>query len=282
MRPVIYVDVLLCVNFFVDCMLLYVSGRLAGGKLSKTRLCLAAAVGAADSLVLLLPKMGGLFSAANTFAAAAAMSCTAYGIKDIRRTLRGFFWLMLTTLCYGGIMTALWLFGSPSSMLVINGITYIDISPMMLIGGTVICYGALTAWAKIASRKNELRSLCEIRISNGSRKVCGTGLVDTGNLLTEPFSGYPVVICELAFVEPVLDARFARAIKEGRAPEGARVVPYSSVGGDGVLFAFRPTSVEIETDSCSTCADRVYVGVLKEGRVSPTARAIINPDIIYG
>lgn len=281
MRPVIYVDVLLCVNFFVDCMLLYISGRLAGGRLTRTRLCLAAAVGAVDSLFLLLPDAGRLLSMANTFAAAAAMSCTAFGIKDRARLMRGFLWLMLTTLCYGGIMTALWLFASPSSLVVSNGIAYIDISPTMLIGGTVICYGALTLWARIARKKNEIESICEIRISKNGREVCAAGIVDTGNLLTEPFSGYPVVICELAFVEPIMEADFVSAVREGRAPTGARVIPYSSVGGDGVIFAFRPDSVEIETQETSASSDRVYVGVLGRGRVSASARAIVNPDIIY-
>lgn len=279
MRPVIYVDVLLCVNFFIDCMLLYISGRIAGGRLSRSRMCLGAVVGAVDSLVLLLPDIGRFFSLINTVAAAGLMSLTAYGIKDRRRLARGYMWLMLTTLCYGGLMTALWLYVSPPALTVTNGVVYVDISPLMLIGGTVICYAVMSVGARIAKRKNEINSVCSVRVTFREMSVEGQGLIDTGNLLKEPFSGYPVLIAERAFVEPILDDEFVYAL-DGKGGSNVRVIPYSSVGGKGVIFAFRPDFVEIEADGERYECDKVYIGVLKSGKVSSSASIIINPDIL--
>ena len=57
--------------------------------------------------------------------------------------------------------------------------------------------------------------------------------VDTGNRLTEPLSGEPVLIASAKLVEGVLPAR------------GYRQVCYGSVGGGGALACFRPEALYI-------------------------------------
>lgn len=280
MRTVIYVDVLFCVNFFVDCMLLYISARLAGGRVRRSRLCLAGALGGADSLVLLLPDMGAFLSLLNMFLTAALMSLISFGVRDRRRLFRGFLWLMLTTLCYGGMMTALWLFAALPGLTVSNGVAYINLSPAMLIGGTVACYAVMSLWTRIASRKNETANSCEVTVYRAGRSVTLSGIIDTGNLLREPFSGYPAAIAEMGRIEPLLDDGFRDDILLGKAPRNARVIPYSSIGGDGLLYAFRPDRTEIKTAGKVFSTDRTYIAVLARGHVSASAEMIVNPDML--
>ena len=57
MPLIIYVDVLIVLNFIVNYLLLAVSTRLSGGKASRLRLALAALIGAFFSLTIFLPPL---------------------------------------------------------------------------------------------------------------------------------------------------------------------------------------------------------------------------------
>ncbi len=67
-----------------------------------------------------------------------------------------------------------------------------------------------------------------LRVELSDRMLCVWALVDSGNLLTEPVSGLPVVV-----FRPGLLPR----------PIGGRPVPYAAMGKDGWLNAFRPRRI---------------------------------------
>ncbi len=118
----------------------------------------------------------------------------------------------------------------------------------------------------VFSRRVKLADQARVQVSLtlGARRSEFVALVDTGNSLTDPISAMPVmVICPHA-AAPLLGANAALleldavAFVETAAdiPElrgRLRLIPYSAVGGGGVLAAFRPDLalfVEIHEDSC--------------------------------
>ena len=289
MKPVVYIDVLLTVNLLVDYLLLSVAGRFVPGKLSRGRLLLGAVAGAAASCVILLPRLPFPLGALVNLSTCAAMTLIAYGFGSAGRFLRGLAAMLACTVAYGGFMFALWMFLSPRGLEVRNGVVYINISPGLLISATVICYAAMTVFARVAAKRNIVRSSCALSVQTDLGTARMRGVIDTGNLLTEPFSEYPVILAERAAVAAVLDDDFLAAVDSGcinyndpdkTALGGGRIIPFSSVGGDGLLLAFKPRLVTIEHNDKKTETDRVYVGVLARGRVSGDGQAIINPDAL--
>ena len=87
-------------------------------------------------------------------------------------------------------------------------------------------------------------------IELAGKSVGLTLLCDSGNLLCDPISGTPVLICAFRAVEPVLydqlRAFFADPIPDRisllrrDAARRVRVIPMRGVGDGGMLFAFRP------------------------------------------
>ena len=75
------------------------------------------------------------------------------------------------------------------------------------------------------------RGRCRADLFWEGRRVTLTALIDTGNSLTDPFTGDPVSILERAAAEELF---------QGRMPDALRYIPYRSVGRKaGVLPAVR-------------------------------------------
>ena len=100
-----------------------------------------------------------------------------------------------------------------------------------------------------------------VTLDYGMGPVSVRALLDTGNHLTEVFSGSPVAVVRREAVESALPSSVLAAARCAHAgetsPDGAaipqaaagdsgiRLVPYRSVGGKGLLPAFRPQSASL-------------------------------------
>ena len=264
MRPVIYIDVLLAVNFLVDYLLLLAVSRMLPGEVTRVSLCIGAAVGAVFSCSILLPQLAFPLRLASTLVQAAAMAAAAFGVRRRRRYFASVLLIVLAGGVYGGLMFALWFFLRPQGMIIANGFVYLDISPAVLVAATIACYAGLTLWARLWRSGGERETHCRVTVTTECDSRSFDGIIDTGNMLAEPFSGYPVLL--------VTDAQLSTA-----AP--TRVIPYTSVGGDGLLYGFRPKRVDISTKNGSMSTDRVYVAV-RNGSAGGDFRAIVNPAIL--
>ena len=284
MRQTVYLDVLVAVNFLVDYFLLYAAGQLSASAISRVRLCLGALLGAACSCSILLPPLPLAVNALITAVSCGLMTLVAFGFRGWRRFGRAVLWVTAVTIGYGGLMLALWLFAAPRGLIVNNGAVYIDIPPGLLVLATVVCYALTSLFSGQLRKRNLMRSRCRVTIFNRGNQVSIDAIVDTGNLLTEPFSGLPVIVAERDALQPVLpegcDSFGQGSTQSGCAPPGLRVIPYSGVGGQGVMLAFRPQRITTQLPGGRPQAAEAYIGVLNSGRVGREHQAIVNPDIL--
>lgn len=257
-------------------MLILATGKFISGKLSRIRMCLAALAGSMFSCVIFLPELPAAVNFAVKLGSAAVMTAIAFGISPRKRFFKAAGCLLLASVCYGGLMLALWLFKAPRGLTVSNGVVYIDIAPGLLVGATVACYTALSLAARFARKKNISRCSCDVTITTELGSVSVRGIIDTGNMLTEPFSGYPVIVAQQDAIQSVLPVGFGT--EQSKTP--VRVIPFSSVGGEGVLMGLRPRLLTVEENGKKFSTDRVYIGVLSSGKVGEGCGAIINPDAI--
>ena len=94
----------------------------------------------------------------------------------------------------------------------------------------------------LAARQNaQPVRAAEVEITSGGTRVSFSAAVDTGNTLTEPVSGLPVIVVE-------------RKALCGTVPKsGLRCVPYATVSGGGRLYAFLPERVRVNGREVSAC-----------------------------
>ena len=280
---VVYADVLLVVNLFVNYLLLMCSSRIMKRQTSRLRLLLGASIGAVYGLVIFLPELPHVVELLLRVVATALIVFGTFGFKNIRYFLRSFFTFFAVSIAFGGIIFVMWVTVAPVGLVYENGAVYFDIDMAVLAISTVISFIVVSTIAHFTARRAPKDSVAMVRIHSKGRSVSATALIDTGNSLCESFSGFPVVLGESDAMEKILPES-VRAFLNGEditaSPE-IRLIMHKTVSGTGVLPAFRPDLIEVKTVSCSIKTNEVYVAVTKNNLANGEYELILNPALFY-
>jgi len=269
LKQTIYVDVLVGINLFINYFLLLAVSKLLSLSVKRIRLLAAAMLGAVYSLTILLPEVNLLLSFLIKLVMAATIVLAAYpycGVKQLLRQLAAFY---IINFAFAGFMIALWFFITPQGMVIKNSVVYFNISPLLLIILTVICYLLIRIINRLTGRQAPDTLFCRIKIDYDGKSASCIAKVDTGNSLTEPFSNYPVaVVCE----------QCVAAMVPGEDSGKIRLVPFQAVSGGGLLPAFKPSRLTVICGKKQIEIHNVYIAVTKSkfGEFN----ALLNPDLL--
>lgn len=260
---IIYVDVLLAVNFIVNFLLLRITALLCRKRPTLFRLTLGAAIGAVGSLSIFLPPMprlcGIIYRAALTAAVTAAVFCRCKPMVFVSAMIK----LLLSSMLLCGALS-LWQFCfSPVGFIQKNGVIYFDIGAFALIFCCVLGYIAASLLSRVMSAVPN-RQLCTVSIFENGSSCVFTALVDTGSSLKEPFSGLPAAVCERAAVSRVIPDGFDELLSGKTVSGRIRLIPYRAVGISGVLPAFLPERVVFTTEDGESCEAACYIAVTEQ------------------
>lgn len=268
----VYIDVLIGVNLFINYFLLLAVARFLHLPVRRGRMIAGAALGAFYALSIFLPELPSILALLIKLLMSATIIWAAFplqGWKLFLRSLAGFY---LTSFAFAGFMLCLWYFIAPQGLLIKNSVVYFDVSPLFLLVTTVICYFAIRVIQRITGRQQSETLLCPIAVFCEGKEIHCTAKVDTGNTLTEPFSGFPVVVVQ----ESVLPAE----ILQQREQTNFRLVPYGAVGGEGILSAFRPEKLTISMGKRNIETKDVYIAVCPESLSNGEFDALLHPDLL--
>lgn len=274
MKQTVYADVLLALNFFINYFLLLSVGRIMKAHISRTRVCLGAAFGAACSLTLFLPPMPFGVGSIVRIIISSVMILIAFRQRSVRAFGRYLLVTCAVTFGFGGAMLALWLTVAPHGMYYRNGTVYFSLSPEFIIAVTVACYTIITLAGRICRRLELNSGECGavIRTESGTRSL--RLICDTGNMLTEPFSGLPVIVVRRSSLGNAIPDDLISGWKNANF----RVIPYSAVGGEGLLCAFSPESIQLRIGRRKKSV-RCYVAI-SDNLENCEYDGIVNPKIL--
>ena len=230
----VYVDLVMVLNFLVDFCLLIGTNRLSGYPPGWKRCLLGAAFGGLYSGVCMFPEF---------------------------RFLGNTLWRIISLLMMAWIS-----FGMGIRMLRQAGV-FLILS--MALGGLVMSFGR-GEWLPLLCCGVILWSLCRlgfpnppgsvqyemITIRHGERTVKMLALRDTGNTLTDPLTGEPVLVISgkmASLLTGITDAQLRsplETLSQGTLP-GLRLIPCRTVSGGGMLLAMRFADVQIGNRKCS-------------------------------
>lgn len=228
---VLYADVLFFINFSMDYLSLYAAGRLLSLSSHLWRMIASASLGALYGTVSAALLWDGWIGAGGAVVCAAAMTAISFGIGEgVRGFLRATFAVWGCGALLGGMMTlSAGLIGTPPAM---GG--YADMAAAV---------PAVLFFLTHLGRRALSRGDAQVRIPCGEN-VCDTrALIDSGNLLTDPLSGVPVILMCAAearrLVGDEADSRFrGRFSPDGAMRGGVRVIPVQSTEGTRLLYGF--------------------------------------------
>lgn len=261
----VYVDVLIVLNFIINYFLLLAANRVSGRSNRRARLLFASFVGAFFALIIFLPPMGKPAELLFKIAASTAMVRLANPWHGKAEFLKEWVVLFLITFLFGGVLLALRMLVAPASMLYHNGIVYFSVSPFILLTNITLSYVILTLAQRLGSSFRLTGGIYETRLQLFGQTVSLRALLDTGNTLTEPFSGLPVVVCGIDQLKGLLPPEVAQAARTPQdAPSpgfGMRFVPFSSVGGAGVLPAVKGQLLQVRLAQGPVEIENFYVAI---------------------
>lgn len=220
-----YPGAVMPVIFLVDYLLLMGANRLSGFPPGVGRCAVAAAVGAVYSGVCLLPETGVSGNPLWRVAGLGVMGIVAFG-ADLSALRRAALFAVLS-LALGGIALQ---FGRG------------DFRPLAVFG--------LLLWILCRLGPEEQGEYIPVTFCYGGKSISTTALRDTGNGLRDPVTGEQVLVVSAGLAKKLTGLTGAQLESpletlENRPIKGLRLIPYTSVGGSGMLLALRLPEVII-------------------------------------
>lgn len=273
MELYLYADVLFLVNFTMDFLTLFIAASLTRRKVRTVKLSISSAIGALYGVASCF--MGGivLFRILINVAVSYLMCLIAFE-KRILPAMAVFYF---SGCLLGGIMTALYSFADGSK-----------IASPMLGQGSHNAFGEIPlGWAAVVAVASAFAAIAGGRMTKRRRTAFDVtvavvtdegsfvfdGICDSGNLLTDPIGGQPVMIIERQTFLKTLKQDHRSFFESGGEifPEGlvVRAIPSDTVGGHGVLYGYIPKRVSVNGVPVSA--------VIAMGEVSFDGRAALVP-----
>ena len=276
---VVYADVLLIVNLFVNYALLLCSSMIMKKHTQRLRILLGSAIGAFYGFVVFLPELPTVAEIALRFVATVLIVLGSFGYKNLQSFLRSFFTFFAVSIAFGGIMLVLWVTVAPIGMIYNNGAVYFDIDLAVLAVSTVVSFAVVSLIAHFTAKRAPKDSIAIVKIVYKGKEVKLTALIDTGNSLCETFSGYPVILGEAGSLEKIMPDVVRRFIngEDVSSSSEMRIVMHKTVSGAGILPVFRPDYVEVKTVTHNVKTSEVYVAVTKNNLARGEYEMILNP-----
>lgn len=277
----IYIDILIGTNIIINYFIL-----LAVTKFTKIiprirRMVLGSVFGALCSLVIFLPEINFILNLFLKLAISFAIVFITFGYHNIKSFAKNIALFYLISFCFCGAMLFIWFILTPRGMVVKNSVVYLNISPIVMIITTVVCYFIIRLINRFSGRQQYKLEICKIKIISNGRYCEFYGKIDTGNTLCEPFSQTPVIVVNENAVKDIAEDEFRKLLNmtepESTLKNKYRLVPFTSVGGKGLLPAFLPKEVYINDIYCSR---KIYIAVCKDNILNGEIKAMVNPEII--
>lgn len=258
----IYIDVLIILNVYVNCFLLRITAKITGSPLKPIRCIAAALYGSLFSLLIFAPHLPSVVNIAIKLAAAVTVVIAAFGVHGRNRLIKNSAAFFCANFILAGGVYAAYSWLKPSFMHFSNSYFYIDFSLLLLVVTTAVLYFIVCFFRRFSDKSPDDNYTVIIRLRNKIYTI--DGLADTGNTLSDFFTGKPVVICSKEnFGDIPQDIRL-------------RIIPLSTVSGSDFIELFRPDEVLIIN---KISGERKPVDAMI-GLGKAQEKAIFNPAIL--
>lgn len=236
---VIYGDVVFVLNLLINYTLLRGTARLGAHAAAPLRLWLGAGIGGLYALLTFVPGLEVLQSTWVKFPVAVLMPVCAFGTGRSTLRLGGIFALLSLVLC-GAVFTALSLQGKALQQ---GGYLLYPVSfPSLILTAFAVC---LACRMLLPPLDHSADSILPLSVCLKGKSVRLTALRDTGNSLSDPLTGAPVITVYWKALHPLLPKALNEQILH--TPERSmellrsfspRLIPYRAVGtAKGLLLA---------------------------------------------
>ncbi len=264
MGQIIYVDVLIIINIYINYGLLLLTCLWRKHTANRLRLLLSALFGGVYSLIIVIPHISDTVIAVSRIFALGIMVYLAFGFGDRKMFMKFSLSFLGINFVFAGVMFMLWYLAAPDNMYFNSGVVYFNIDTLTLVLLTVAAYGVLKVIGIFTKNRVPDNSVYAIEINIGEKIYSCRALYDTGNSLTDPFSGEGVIIVSFDILKDLLSESIFTDLESAPSELKMKLIPVKSVGAARLLPSFRADSVKIKDYKKNITVPKAPLAVCKE------------------
>ncbi len=253
----VYADVLFLVNFSLDYVSLYITGRLLSQPMKTRRLCLASSLGAVYAVAALFLDVPEAIYITVTLLVSGLMCVCAFKRRGVLGTVGASVLLFSVGCTLGGAMTAVYSLGAGYRESLGGGEDNSSAAVFIIVAA--VATGAVYIGSRVLSRRRGVGS-AHVTVTVQGRTATFDALADSGNLLRDPASGKPALVISRGAAGRLLPEEAVSASLSDDPASAAktlpadvlcrvRLLPVSNVYGRGMLLGYRPDSVTVSDGS---------------------------------
>ena len=238
---VVYADVLIALNIFVNYFLLLSVKKLMKINVKTLNIAIGALLGGIYALSIFLENVPKPLQFLMNICALSVMTLVSFRPISLKAFLKYILCLFGVNTVFAGIMLAVWLFFSPKGMLYNNSIVYFDIDIKLLAVSTLVCYAVLRVVGLFVKRASPADKTVSVSLVNSGKSITVNALIDTGNTLKDAFTGEGVVIADEAVIKLLFGCSLTAYIEKEKSENklNIRLIPVNTVSGETVLPAVK-------------------------------------------
>ena len=246
---VIYIDLLILLNFIFDYLILLTTAIVLRRKINKLKIFLASLIGEI-SIIFLIFNLNYIIIIISKIMIAILLNIISFNYKDIKYTFNNLIYFYMLSIILAGFIY----------FFKVNNINYF----FSLLIGPFILYIYYYQNKRIKTNYKNYYNI-NIVFKNNKNINC-IGYLDTGNKLIDPISNKPVIL---------LDKRLCKGVIQIRTPI---YVPYNVLNNHGLLSCINPKYVEID----NKIVEKVLIGIMDNNINIDGVDCILNTKILEG
>jgi stage II sporulation protein GA (sporulation sigma-E factor processing peptidase) len=293
-----FLDVIWLDNLLINFIVLRVTWKLSGNTSPIWRLWCSACIGACYAILLILPGFSYLSGLPLKLLLSLAMLAAGFRIRSFTEFLKLLGYFYGVTFLLGGAAFGIYYFFN-AGLEISGGVFIIHDFPIKILVFSVVFIIFLyrRLWPLLRFRINRQQLVYQVELQFGDKSISMDAFLDTGNELTDPISGCPVIVVEFERIQSILPYEIQKIYLQGREEQLEYItrvmsestwinrfciVPYSTLDYSGsILPAFRPDSVRIKSEDGWLEAGETLIGIRnRKLSVSDEYHALIQPRII--
>ncbi|HAQ39815.1 MAG TPA: hypothetical protein DCM73_02575 [Clostridiales bacterium] len=262
---VYYVEYVFAENFLIDFILLFITGKLIKRIIVYKRLVASSLIGA--MYVVLVAYVGKDFMTyfIVKFSVSVLMIMVAFDSKGILTNIRVILCFYITSLIMVGIISALYY------------LTYDRVTVNAIVISLFAGYIALHFFFKeIRARIERNGYMRTVTISIGGKSKPLRAFIDTGNELTDPMTGKPVMVVNIESIRDMLgevlygniidfykdkDGNYETLLNENNNLN-LKIIRYNTISSkDEMMVCVTPDEIEIKSNDSSIVTDGAVIGI---------------------
>ncbi len=234
-KTTVYGDVLFVINFSMDILSMYISGKILHLDMKKRELIFSCIIGGIYGVLSLLIK-NAFLSVIMNISVYLLMCFIAFPKVRLSQYIKLCFLFWSVSLLMGGAVTWCYSFIDRFASGAVSSQSPARKMPLYLFLLTVLfCAVSAFITGKIFSKNKDIKDAVVYVLFDG-RCVEAHVLVDSGNLLTDPLSGLPVILVTDEKFKAVTGESSDTLLQNGKLISKIRFIPASSAGGDTMLY----------------------------------------------